>query len=262
VPADRWADGDAYERFVGRWSRAVAPRFVDWLGVSTRSDWIDVGCGTGALSATVAARADPASILGVDPSAPFVEAATATVRHPAARFAVGSADAIPAPDGSADAVVAGLVLNFVPDVGRALAEARRVARPGAVVAGYVWDYAGRMQPIRAFWDAAVELDPGAAPQDEGRRFPIAAPGPLRDAFREAGLREVETGEVEIPARFRDFDDYWSPFTADIAPAPGYATRLPEDRRAALRERLRAMLPANPDGSIDLVARAWVVRGQA
>ncbi|MEA2547351.1 MAG: hypothetical protein QOI09_2624 [Chloroflexota bacterium] len=259
---DRWTGGDDYERWIGRWSRPVGAAFVDWLGVAPRGRWLDVGCGTGALSQAILERADPARVTGIDPSVSFVEHAHRHIVDPRVTFAVGSADALPLEDGSADAIVAGLVLNFVPDLGATLAEMGRVATDGAMVGGYVWDYAGRMELIRRFFDAAVSLDPAAASVDEGVRFPLCAPEPLRVAFVEAGLGDVEVRSIDVPTVFADFDDYWAPFLTGVGPAPGYAASLSVDRRDALRERLRAELPVEPDGSIHLVARAWAVRGRA
>jgi SAM-dependent methyltransferase len=261
MATDRWSGGDAYEAFIGRWSRQVAPRFVDWLGVGLDASWVDVGCGTGALSAAILERADPVSVVAVDPSADFVAAAAQRVQDPRVAFLLGDAAALPVAGGSADAVVAGLVLNFVPDLALGLDEMIRVGRPGAVVAGYVWDYAERMEPLRRFWDAAVALDATAIPIDEGARFPICAPGPLRHAFEDVGLTGVAVDPIDVPTVFRDFDDYWTPFLSGVGPAPGYAMSLGADARAALRERLRSTLPPGPDGSIQLVARAWAVRGR-
>ena len=262
MPADRWADAEAYERYVGRWSRRVADAFVAWLGLSVDASWVDVGCGTGALSGTIAARARPRRVIGIDPSPGFVAAAREHVADPVASFAVGRADALPLESGEADAVVSGLVLNFVPDVPAALADAIRVTRPGGTVAAYVWDYAGRMELMRRFWDAAVALDPAARELDEGVRFPLCAPDRLAAAWINAGLANVLVMAIDVPTRFADFDDFWQPFTVDIGPAPGYACRLPPERRAALRERLQATLPTGPEGTIDLIARAWAIRGQA
>ena len=158
-------------------------------------------------------------------------------------------------------MVSGLVLNFVPEPARAVAEMARVARPGGRVAAYLWDYAGRMEMMRIFWDAAAALDPAAAVLDEGQRFPLCHPGPLGDAFRHAGLDDVEVRAIDVPTVFRDFDDYWFPFLGGHAPAPAYAVSLDEDRRIALREQIRASLPIRSDGSIHLIARAWAVRGR-
>ena len=255
---DAWSSGDAYEPYVGRWSRALAPRFLDWADAPRAGRVLDVGCGTGALAEAVAERG--AAVAGVDPSEAFL--ATARRRVPQAEFRAGDAQALPYADASFDGVVSGLALNFVPDPAKAAREMRRVARPGSVVAAYLWDYAGRMELMRHFWDAAVEQDAGARALDEGERFPLCAPHRLDALFQDAGLREVATAPIDQPTVFRDFDDYWSPFLGGQGPAPGYAMRLSEERRADLRERIRRRLPARPDGSIPLVARAWAVRGRA
>jgi SAM-dependent methyltransferase len=259
-PADRWSSGASYEAYVGRWSRPVARELLGWLAVPPGRDWLDVGCGTGALTETILAVAEPRSVRGVDRSAAFVDHARDRLTDRRASFDVGDAQALPLDDASADAVVSALVLNFVPEPARAVAEMHRVIRPGGVVAVYVWDYAGRMELMRRFWDAAVALDPDAS--DEGIRFPICQPEPLAELFGAVGLGAVETRAIEVPTVFRDFDDYWSPFLGGQGPAPTYLIALDEERRAALRERLRATLPTSPDGSIHLVARAWAVRGTA
>jgi SAM-dependent methyltransferase len=260
VAEDLWADGDAYEAYIGRWSRLVAEQFIDWLAIPDNQRWVDVGCGTGALTARILRGAAPAAVVGIDPSAPFVAHAAATIIDPRARFRVGTALALPVEDAWADAVVAGLVLMLVADAAQALREMTRVAAPGAVIGGYVWDYAGEMQLIRRFFDAAVELDPAAIAHDEGVRFPICAPEPLRNAFATAGLKDVAVRSIEVATVFRDFDDYWTPFLAGVGMAPAYAVALDEPARGRLRERLRATLPTEPDGSIQLIARAWAVRG--
>jgi SAM-dependent methyltransferase len=260
APPGSWVGADAYEAYVGRWSRLVAPRFLDWLAVPPGRRWLDVGCGTGALSQAVLATADPAEVVGVDPSLPFVAHAAVQVPDARAAFRKGDAERLPVDNGSFDAVVSGLVLNFVPDQPAALREMRRAAQPDGVVAAYVWDYAGGMQMMRYFWDAAIALDPASAEKDQARRFPICRPEPLTELFTGARLTAVEIQPIEITTHFRDFDDYWSPFLAGQGPAPSYVTSLPEDRRTALRERIRSALPAAPDGSISLISRAWAVRG--
>jgi SAM-dependent methyltransferase/gamma-glutamylcyclotransferase (GGCT)/AIG2-like uncharacterized protein YtfP len=252
---DTWADGDAYESYVGRWSRQVAARFVPWLGVAAGARWLDVGCGTGALTATVLAAAAPARVLGVDPSTGFL--ATARGRH-AAAFCAGDARDLPVRDGVADAVVSGLSLNFVPEPARAVAEYARVAAPGAVVAAYVWDYAEGMEMMRLFWDAAALADPAVADRDEAVRFPICRPPALHAAWTSAGLADVVTEAVEIPTEFAGFDDFWRPFLGGQGAAPAYLATLDDDRRARIRETLRDRLPS---GRIALHARAWAVRGR-
>jgi SAM-dependent methyltransferase len=255
-----WAAGDAYEPYVGRWSRLVARELLGWLAPAPGGRWLDVGCGTGALGATVLDAADPATLVCLDPSAGFVAHARARLRDPRARFVVADARRLPLARASFDAVVSGLVLNFVPDPAAAAAEMARVARPGGRVAAYVWDYAGGMELMHRFWEAAATLDPAAAALDEGRRFPLCRPEPLAGLFRGAGLAEVAVRDLRVPTRFRDFDDYWTPFLGGQGPAPGYAVALDEPRRAALREALRARLPAAADGSITLHATAWAVAG--
>lgn len=163
-------------------------------------------------------------------------------------------------DGSFDAVVSGLVLNFVPDQLAGLCEMRRAARPDGVVAAYVWDYADGMQLVKHFWDAVVEAAPEVDGLREDLRFPVCRPGRLRELFRDAGPTDVAVEEIVVPTPFVDFDDYWSPFLGGQGPAPAYAMSLSEEDRAGLRERLRARLPIEDDGSIRLTARAWAVRG--
>lgn len=260
-PADRWSSGDAYEPYVGRWSRLVARDFVDWLVLPPGRAWIDVGCGTGALSQTILERCSPRRVLGVDPSKGYLDYAQSRLVDRRVSFRVGDARALPCDDGEGEVVVSGLVLNFVPGPLDALSEMARVAGPGGTLAAYVWDYAGKMQLMRHFWDAAVALDPAAAELDEGRRFPIAQRGPLVELFQRAGLLDVESRPIDVPTVFRDFEDYWSPFLGGQAPAPGYCMALDEARRVALRERIRAGLPIRPDGSIHLIARAWAVKGR-
>ena len=176
------------------------------------------------------------------------------------RFEVGDAQALPVETGEYHAVVSGLVLNFVKEPLRAVAEMARAAKPKGIVAAYVWDYAGEMQLMRHFWNAAAALDPAAYALDEGHRFSICHPDPLRELFQGAGLRQVEVWPIDIATAFQDFDDYWVPFLGGQGSAPGYAQTLSNERRAALRERIRAGLPFALDGSIPLVARAWAVRG--
>ncbi len=258
---DTWAAGKLYEPYVGRWSRFVARDFLAWLDVPAQSAWLDVGCGTGALTEVILQQTQPSSVTGMDPSVGFVEHAKAHITDPRAAFDVADAQSLPVASARFDAAVSGLVLNFVPNPSRAVAEMTRAARPGGVVAAYVWDYAGKMELMRYFWDAAVALDPGAVDLDEGRRFPLCAPAPLTGLFTAAGLKEIEVRPIDAPTRFRDFDDYWTPFLGGQAPAPGYAMSLSEERRAVLRDRIRSRLPIASDGSINLIARAWAVRGR-
>jgi SAM-dependent methyltransferase len=256
--SDTWERGSPYEQYVGRWSRQVAPRFLSWLGVPHGRRWLDVGCGTGALCAAIVDLCAPASVAGVEPSKGFLETARQNLGSRVA-FQAGSATAIPFGDASVDVVVSALVLNFVDDPRAALAEMARVAGAGGTIAAYVWDYAGGMELMRKFWDAAVELDPAATRLDEGSRFPLCGPAALENLFSGAGLSEVEVAPIDIPTRFASLEDYWQPFLGGQGPAPAYAMSLDDAARTRLRERIRARLPIEPDGSIALAARAWAVR---
>ncbi len=256
-----WAQGDAYEPYIGRWSRLVAREFVDWLDVLPGGRWLDVGCGTGALSATILAHCRPSSVKGIDASDAYVLTTSERISDPRAAFRQGDAQALPFGDAEFDAAVSGLMLNFLPDPSLGLAEMARVAKPNGIVALYVWDYAGEMQLMRSFWDAAAELNPAAAELDEGRLFPICQPDALRRMFDAAGLSEIEVRAIDIPTVFADFDDYWTPFLGGRGPAPAYAASLSDTRRIELRKRIRASLPTQPDGSISLIARAWAARGR-
>jgi SAM-dependent methyltransferase len=260
VAYEVWSDGDPYEAYVGRWSRRVAAEFVRWLDRPAGGRWLDVGCGTGALTGAVIAVADPASVDGVDPSEGFLAAARTRVNDPRATFRVGDARSLPFPDGAFEVVVSGLALNFVPDPAAAVAEFARVAAAGGEAAAYVWDYADGMEMMRYFWDAAVALDPAAAELDEARRFGLCRPQPLHDLWTAAGLSAVTVRPIEIPSVFAGFADFWQPFLGGQGAAPAYVASLTADHIHTLRDLLHARLPADADGSIALTARAWAVRG--
>jgi SAM-dependent methyltransferase len=258
---DVWARGTVYEPYMGRWSRLVAREFLAWLDVPPESRWLDIGCGTGALTQTILQVASPREITGVDPSDGYITYARAKVDDVRVRFQVAGAQALPFESAHYDVGVAGLSLNFMPQPDLALAEVMRVTRPGGTVAAYVWDYGGQMPMLRVFWDAAGALDPVARDLDEGKRFPLCQPGPLSALFENGKLHEVHVRAIDAPMQFRDFDDYWSPFLGGEGPAPSYVRALSEEQRQRLRESLRARLPVGQDGSISLVARAWAVRGR-
>ncbi len=257
---DNWAAGEAYDPYMGRWSYFTGNAFVDWLAEPPDRRWLDVGCGTGILTQVALEHGLASLVVGIDPSDGFLAYARSKEQHPAVNFRLGTAEALPTGDKTFDVAVSGLVLNFLPDPARGVAEMRRAVCPGGTVAAFVWDYAGEMQLIRRFWDAAAALDPAAKDLDEGTRFPLAAPGPLTQLFELSGLEEVEGHTIEIPTIFEDFDDYWAPFLAGVGPAPAYCISLDEEARDALRDKLEETLPAEPDGRIHLIARAWAVRG--
>jgi ubiquinone/menaquinone biosynthesis C-methylase UbiE len=256
-----WASGAAYESYVGRWSRIVAREFLGWLEVPAGVRWLDVGCGTGELTKAILETQSPNRVVGIDPSEGFIAFAREHVQDENVEFDVGDAMSLPYGEDEFDSVVSGLALNFVPGPDRALSGMARVTRPEGIVAAYVWDYAGKMEMIRRFFDAATDVDPAAAELDEGRRFPICNPERLAEIFRSTGLRDVETRAIDVPAHFRDFDDYWTPFLAGTGVVPAYVVSLAEAKRKALQERLRETLPIAQDGSISLIARAWAVKGR-
>jgi SAM-dependent methyltransferase len=250
-----WSSGGIYESYVGRWSRLVAAEFVDWLERPAGLRWLDVGCGTGALSGTILRAADPASVLGVDPSEGFIEYARQSIHDERVSFDVRSAADLP--DGPFDVVVCGLVLNFVPERVEAL---RRMREIGSTVAAYVWDYAEGMQLMRYFFDTMLALRPQDRDEDEGVRFPFCTAEGLEALFREAGFDTVETREIVVPTVFTSFDDYWQPFLGGQGPAPTYLQSLDWADQAAMREGIRERLPIEADGSIRLTARAWAAIG--
>lgn len=257
---DAWQAGDNYDAYMGRWSRQLAPRFLDWLDAPQDRDWLEVGCGTGALSAAVLSRCKPRSLIAIDASEGFVSAARANVPDARARFEVGDAQDLQVATASRDVVVSALVLNFVPDRTTALAEMKRVVRAGGTIGFYVWDYpGGGVEFMRAFWTAAAALDPAAQELTEDRRFPFCTPDGLTELARSAGLEPVSCVSIEVPTVFRDFDDYWRPFTLGAGPAPGYCVKLEPTARERLRAKLAESLPHGADGTIPLKARAWALK---
>ena len=258
---DSWQTGDPYEYYMGRWSKRVAELFVDWLSQPSGLRWLDVGCGSGALSEVVLAKNNPVEVIAIDPSEGFVRTAQQRLGN-RARCQTGDALSLPLDDASVHASVSGLVLNFLSDPGKALGEMRRVTQKGGAVAVYVWDYTGRMELLKYFWDMAVELNPKAARLHESRRFPEANAEDLIAAFKRSGFSQVETTAVDIMTNFSSFGDYWKPFLGGQGPAPTYVMTLDRVERNKLEEALARRLPINTDGSISLAARAWAARGFA
>ncbi len=252
---------DAYEAYTGRWSRPLAEAFLAWFAGPTAGRWLDVGCGTGALTAAVLAATNPIAVVGIDPSPEFLGAAQSHVSDPRARFELGDARALPVASDAYDAVVAGLVLHFISDPAPAVAEMVRAARPGGAVGAYVWDYRGTMQRQQYVWAAVGAIDADAATLDPRPHFHTCEPEPMAELFRAAGLGEVRVGAIDLPMVFRDFDEFWLPHTmAGAAAVQRYVSGLDDDRQAALREQLRITLPVAVDGSLHLVDRVWAVRG--
>ena len=260
--SDRWAAGETYEDFMGRWSRLVAPGFLSWLQVRPTAHWLDVGCGTGALADAICAVAHPASVVACDVSEPFIEYARQRHVDPRVSFVVAGIEQLPKRPGGFDSVASLLALNFFPKPEAAIEEMRRTAAVNGLVSACVWDYAGRMEFLRRFWDSVAAVAPDSAQLDEGQRFPICRPDALETLFRRGGLGDVVCDYIEIPTRFSSFADFWTPFLGGTGPAPSYVASLESGRREALAAHLADSLPREPDGTISLIARAWVVRGVA
>ena len=255
-----FAGGDAYERFMGRWSREIAPLLVKFARVRDGDAVLDVGSGTGALTSAIAAAAPSSRIIGIDPAASYV--AYARTRHPAGRirFEVGDAQQLRFAEGSFDRTLSLLVLNFIPNRSKALGEMIRVTRAGGIVAGAVWDYGQGMEMLRVFWDEAVALSSGADARDE-RHMPLCRKGELAELWRAHGLHDVSEQVLTIRMRFSSFDDYWLPFLEKQGPAGDYVAALDVHEREQLRLRLRKrLLGDGADRPIVLDARAWAVRG--
>jgi SAM-dependent methyltransferase len=263
VKSDRWDSGASYEAYVGRWSRLVARELLNWLDVPSGSRWLDVGCGTGVLSQTILQRADPREVTGVDRSEAFIAFARDQVVDGRASFVVGDAQQLPIESDRYDAAVSGLALNFIPDKIHSVMEMARVVKPGGVVAAYVWDYADQMQMMRVFWDAVTALHPESRELDEGRRFPLCFSAEALMlpfvSLSDVLLERFGARSIVIPTHFRDFDDYWTPFLGGTGTAPTYVQSLTERERIELRDYIQTHLPIGSDGSIELIARAWVVR---
>jgi SAM-dependent methyltransferase len=245
---------------MGRWSSILAGEFVEWLGVGFGLHWLDVGCGTGALTGAIASRAGPASVIGCDPAQPYIEFARETIGSEHVSFVTAGVDSLPARSGGYDSVTSSLALNFFPDPAGAVREMRDASAKGGTVSSCVWDYSGRMEFLRVFWDAASRVDSNAISLDEGTRFPLCRRGALVELFRDAGLREIRCEPIEIATDFSSFEEYWRPFLGGSGPAPSYVASLDEDLRAELANDLKRVLLTQADGSIHLTARAWAVRG--
>lgn len=255
---DAWLNGINYERYMGRWSTLIAKEFLTWLNVPINSIWLDVGCGTGTLTKIILEAYEPEKIIAVDASEEFIAHARQRINNPIVQLKVGRAESLDIENNTVDAVVSGLVLNFVPEPETAVLEMKRVTKPGGKIGIFLWDYAEGMQMLRYFWNAAIELDDKAKELDEGIRFPICREGQLESLFRKAGFINIDAKQIIVNTVFRNFEDYWEPFLGSVGPAPAYTMSLNHDARKKLEDKLRKTLPIGKDGSISLTARAWAV----
>ena len=252
----------AYERFMGRWSRGLAPLFVRFAGVRDGDTVLDVGSGTGSLTAAVAGIAPSSRIVGIDPSAPYVALAKSRQGSTLIQFEAGDAQKMRFDNATFDRTLSLLVVNFIPDARQALGEMKRVTKSNGTVAAAVWDYGDGMEMLRMFWDEAVALTPAAAAKDE-RNMPFCRRGELAALWREQGLQDVVEEGLTIETRFASFEDFWAPFLDGQGPAGAYVVSIAAEDREALRLRLRRrLLGAGPDKAIVMHARAWAVRGTA
>jgi SAM-dependent methyltransferase len=245
---------DAYDRFMGRYSVPLAPRFADFARLASGQHVLDVGCGPGALTAELVRRLGSTAVTAVDPSEPFV--AAVRERHPGVVVQRSAAEELPFPDHAFDAALAQLVVHFMTDPVAGLREMGRVTRPGGVVAACVWDHAGGLGPLSPFWEAAHRLDPHV--EDESQ-LAGAREGHLAELLEAAGLHEIEEGAVSVEVEHPTLEDWWEPFTLGVGPAGAYVTGLDAARRDRLRDLCHELLPSAP---FVLTARAWAARALA
>ena len=248
---------EKYDRFMGRYTRSLAPAFADEAGIRAGMTVVDVGCGPGGLTSVLAERVGTKNVAAIDPAPQF--AAACRERHPGADVREGVAEQLPWDDGSFDAALCSLVVAFMSDADQGIREMARVTRPGGTVAACMWDIpGGGMTMLSTFWKAARRIDPGASGE---RARPGVTAGDLGERFRRAGLQDVVEGEIEARADYTGFDDFWDPFTFAVGPAGTYLASLPADKQAELREACREEL-AQDDGPFTLSARAWYARATA
>ena len=255
-----FSESEAYEQFMGRWSRQLAPAFAEFAGIEGVESVLDVGTGTGALAEALLAESQSCRVIGVDPALSYVEHARSRLADERVTFEKGDGQDLRFQNDSFDATLSLLVINFISEPRDALAEMIRVTRPAGIVAGCVWDYDQGMEMLRVFWDEAVALNPAASPRDE-RNMPFCTRDQLRDLWRDGGLLEVEVAPLVIETEFASFDDFWNPFLLGQGPAGAYVASLSDADRNSLKERIKTrLLPNDEMGSITLHARAWAVKG--
>ena len=257
---DSWASGDHYEKFMGRWSNLISQKFLAWLAIPYGRTWLDLGCGTGSLTKLILEKCKPKKVISIDSSSEFINYSKQSIINPDVHFQIGLAENLKLESNSIDIAVSGIMLNFVPQPEKVIAEMKRVTNPGGSIGIFVWDYSNGMEMLRYFWDAAVELNIKAKDFDEGLRFPLCKEGQLESLIKESGLDEVVSLPIEETINFKNFDDYWLPFLGNVGPAPSYVMSLNEYDKQKLKNKLVESLPINKDGSISLKIKAWAVKG--
>ncbi len=248
--------GAAYDRLIGRYSRPLAAKLADVAGVTAGQRALDVGCGPGALTTELAARLGADGVTAIDPSEPFVD--ECRKRNPGVDVRLGRAEALPVDDAAYDAALAQLVLHFVSDPAATAAELHRVLRPGGTAAACVWDFHGGMRMLRAFWDAALEVDADAPDEATDRRF--GRDGEIAELLVAGGFHDVRSGSLEVTADYADFDDLWGGFTTGVGPGGAFYAALAPEQREALRRGVRYRL-GEPVGPFTLAARTWYGAGR-
>jgi len=254
------AAADAYDRHVGRYAGALAVELIRFARLGSGARVLDVGCGIGALTGALAAVVGADRVSGVDPSEPSVVACR--TRVPGADVVVAPAEQLPYPDDTFDATFSQLVVNFMSDPEAGVREMTRVTRPGGTVAACVWDYAGDMTLLRAFWDAARDVAPArAGVADEGVVMRLCGEGELGELWRRSGLDDVRSGALTVTAGYDGFEDCWAPFPSGLAPSGAFCRSLSDDDRTRLHDAFRSRLGVGDD-PFELTARAWVTTGVA
>lgn len=250
----------AYERFMGRWSRLIAPRLVEFAKLPDNGQVLDVGCGIGTLSFAIAKICPQCNVVGIDTSKEYIDYAISHYDSANVRFEVGDAQSLAFPDATFDSCLSLLVLNFIPNAQLAMHEMARVTRPGGQVIAAIWDYGGRMEMLRKFWDVAVTLDAAAERFDE-RKMPLCHESELSQLWRSIGLYDIYQQPLEVKMNFKSFQDYWEPFLLGQGPAGAYVRQLSKDRSFILRKEIRERLGIEEETTpFTLNSRVWAIRG--
>lgn len=256
---EMFSKSEAYERFMGRWSKQLAPLFLDFVDLKNGDRVLDVGCGTGALSSAVMSVIDPDQVIGIDPSAEYIDYARSKSSDSRLKFETGDGQQLRFPDDYFDATISLLVINFIPDPDKAINEMIRITRPGGIIAAAVWDYNDGMEMLRTFWDEVIIMNPSDEGHDE-RHMPFSRAGELADIWKTHGLINVREEPLVIQMTFQSFEDFWSPFLEGQGPAGAYVASLSGETKNELKEHLKSHLKARNNGTIRLSGRAWAVRG--
>lgn len=256
-----WSSGENYDNYMGRWSSLVAYQFVPWVNAEKDLDWLDLGCGTGQLSEAIFEIAKPNKVVGIDQSAGFLQLAQEKLKAFKFRCEHGNATQLAQPNSTFDVAVSGLCINFLSNSEKGIQEMYRVVKPGGKVGIYVWDYSGKMEFVRLFWDAVQEVDKGSKRFDEGKNASICRPHELESIFLRIGLESIDVAEINIDMRFSSFDNYWLPFFYGQGMLGKYLLSQSQNNQIRLKHSLESRIHKKDDGSFNLKARAWCIMGK-